>query len=100
MAATPAACVRLSAWAIQRRAIVAVHAPMQDRRSAAAVKPAPFAYHAVHELDEALVLLAEHGEDAAVIAGGQSLVPLLALRMARFDHLVDINGIAALAGIE
>jgi carbon-monoxide dehydrogenase medium subunit len=63
------------------------------------VKPPPFEYHAVASVDEAVSLLAEHGEDAKVLAGGQSLVPLLALRLARPAHLVDINGVDALASL-
>jgi carbon-monoxide dehydrogenase medium subunit len=63
------------------------------------VKPAPFSYSAPQEVDEALTLLQEHGFDGKVLAGGQSLVPMMALRLARFDHIVDINNIAALQGI-
>jgi carbon-monoxide dehydrogenase medium subunit len=64
------------------------------------MKPAPFTYHAPGTLDEALELLAGLGDDARVIAGGQSLVPMLNLRLARFDHLVDIGRIDGLRGIE
>jgi len=64
------------------------------------VKPAGFAYHAPDDLDHALDLLAELGDDAKVLAGGQSLVPILALRLARFDHLVDLNRIGVLRGVE
>jgi len=60
------------------------------------VKAAPFEYHAPETLDEALALLAEFGDEAKVLAGGQSLVPVLALRLARFGHLVDLNRIPAL----
>jgi len=60
------------------------------------VKAAPFEYHAPETLDEALGLLAELGDEAKVLAGGQSLVPVLALRLARFGHLVDLNRIPAL----
>jgi aerobic carbon-monoxide dehydrogenase medium subunit len=64
------------------------------------VKPAPFEYHAPDSAKEAVDLLAELGEGAKVIAGGQSLVPVLALRLAAFDHLIDIRRIEALVGIE
>jgi carbon-monoxide dehydrogenase medium subunit len=64
------------------------------------VKPAPFRYHAPESLDEALELLAEHGEEAKVLAGGQSLVPTLNFRLARPAVLVDLNRIAALAYVE
>jgi len=60
------------------------------------VKPTPFAYDAPRELDEALALLARHGEDAKVLAGGQSLVPLLNFRLARPARLVDVNRVAEL----
>ena len=60
------------------------------------VKAAPFEYHAPGTLEEALALLAEFGDEAKVLAGGQSLVPMLALRLARFGHLVDLNRIPAL----
>jgi carbon-monoxide dehydrogenase medium subunit len=64
------------------------------------MKAAPFDYAAPTEVDEALALLDEFADDAKVLAGGQSLVPLLALRMSRFDQLVDVNRIEALRGIE
>jgi len=48
---------------------------------------------------EAVALLGEHGDDAKALAGGQSLVPLLALRLARFPHLVDLNRVEGLSGI-
>src|SRR5207302_9323969 len=55
------------------------------------MKPAPFEYHAPRTLSEAVSLLRDLGEDTKVLAGGQSLVPMMALRLARFDHLVDLN---------
>jgi CO/xanthine dehydrogenase FAD-binding subunit len=60
------------------------------------VKPAPFEYHDPVTVDEALGLLAHLGDEAKVLAGGQSLVPLLNFRLARPDHIVDVNGIAEL----
>jgi CO/xanthine dehydrogenase FAD-binding subunit len=63
------------------------------------VKPAAFEYEAPTSVDEALDLLAEHGDDAKVLAGGQSLVPLLNFRLARPARLVDINRIGALADL-
>jgi carbon-monoxide dehydrogenase medium subunit len=57
------------------------------------VKPAPFEYVAPTSLDEAVAALAEHGEDAKVLAGGQSLIPLLSLRLARPTALVDLNDV-------
>jgi CO/xanthine dehydrogenase FAD-binding subunit len=61
------------------------------------LKPAPFEYDDPRTLDEALALLAEHGEDAKVLAGGQSLVPLLNFRLARPARLVDVNRVDELA---
>jgi CO/xanthine dehydrogenase FAD-binding subunit len=60
------------------------------------VKPAPFEYAAPETIDEALALLAEHGDDATVLAGGQSLVPLLNFRLVRPALVVDLNRIAEL----
>ncbi|MER6810263.1 xanthine dehydrogenase family protein subunit M [Spirillospora sp. NPDC000708] len=64
------------------------------------MKPAPFAYHAPSSIQEAASLLTELGEDAKAIAGGQSLVPMLALRLAAVEHLVDLRRVADLRGIE
>jgi aerobic carbon-monoxide dehydrogenase medium subunit len=63
------------------------------------MKTPAFEYRAPRTIDEALALLAEHAGDAKVLAGGQSLVPLLAMRLARPTQLVDINEIDELAGI-
>ena len=65
-----------------------------------ALKPAPFEYHAPTTVDEAVALMRAHGDDAKPLAGGQSLVPLLALRLTRFEHLVDLNRIEGLQAIE
>ncbi|MEX5713747.1 xanthine dehydrogenase family protein subunit M [Parafrankia sp. FMc6] len=64
------------------------------------MKASRFAYHAPSTLAEALALLAEHGDSAKVLAGGQSLIPMLAMRLAVFDHLVDLGRIPELAGID
>jgi CO/xanthine dehydrogenase FAD-binding subunit len=63
------------------------------------VKPAPFSYYQPNSTEEALALLSEHGNDGKLLAGGQSLVPLLNFRLARPDHLIDRNRIGSLAGI-
>ncbi|MDQ7849491.1 MAG: xanthine dehydrogenase family protein subunit M [Armatimonadota bacterium] len=63
------------------------------------MKPAPFRYAAPRSVGEALALLQEYGPKAKVLAGGQSLVPLLHMRLARPEVLVDINRIRALAYI-
>jgi carbon-monoxide dehydrogenase medium subunit len=64
------------------------------------MKPAPFAYQRPASLDEALALLAEHGDEAVPLAGGQSLVPMMNLRLAQPATLVDLNEIPDLDGIE
>ncbi len=63
------------------------------------MKPAAFEYHAPTTLQGALALLAEHGDDAKILAGGQSLVPAMNVRLARPAHIVDINGIDELDGV-
>ena len=64
------------------------------------MKPPRFDYHAPESLAEALDLLADSGPDARILAGGQSLVPVLNFRLARPQVLIDINRIPELAGIE
>ena len=64
------------------------------------MKPPPFAYFAPTSVQEAAQLLAEHGDDAKVLAGGQSLIPLLSLRLARPAVLVDLNGVDELSFID
>ena len=61
--------------------------------------PAAFEYHAPTSVAEATALLARLGEDAKVLSGGQSLIPLMKLRLASPTHVVDINGIAGLGGV-
>ena len=61
------------------------------------MKPARFAYHAPASVDEAVALLARYGGDAKILAGGQSLVPLLNFRLAAPAVLVDLNQVPALA---
>jgi carbon-monoxide dehydrogenase medium subunit len=58
--------------------------------------PAAFDYHRPDTLDEALKLLKKHGDEAKVLSGGMSLLPMLKLRLASFAHLVDINRIPGL----
>lgn len=60
------------------------------------MKPAPFAYEEPRSLGEAVDLLARHGEDAKLLAGGQSLIPLLNFRLARPEVLVDVNRLPGL----
>ncbi len=58
--------------------------------------PAAFDYHRPNTLDEALKLLKQHGDEAKVLSGGMSLLPMLKLRLASFAHLVDINRVPGL----
>ena len=63
------------------------------------MKPSAFGYDAPRSVDEAVALLGELGDGAKALAGGQSLIPMLSLRLAYFDHLVDIGRIAELQGV-
>ena len=60
------------------------------------MKPAPFAYHAPTELSEVLSLLAQHGDEAKILAGGQSLMPMLNMRLATPQVIIDLNRVTAL----
>ena len=61
--------------------------------------PAAFDYHRPADLAGAVRLLAEHGDEALVVAGGHSLIPMMKLRMAQPGHLVDLRAIESLRGI-
>jgi len=61
------------------------------------VKPAPFAYHRAHSVGEAVALLAELGDEAKILAGGLSLVPMMNFRLARPTALVDVTRIEGLS---
>jgi aerobic carbon-monoxide dehydrogenase medium subunit len=63
------------------------------------MKIPPFEYHAPASLDEALELLAEYGDEGKILAGGQSLLPLLAMRLARPGHVIDLNRVDGLDSI-
>lgn len=63
------------------------------------MKPPLFDYHDPSAVEGVLDLLAQHGEDAKVLAGGQSLVPLLNFRLASPDHLIDLGRVPSLAYI-
>jgi carbon-monoxide dehydrogenase medium subunit len=62
--------------------------------------PAAFDYYRPQNLDGVISLLQEHGDDARVIAGGHSLIPLMKLRMAEVPHLIDLQNITELFGID
>ncbi|MGW0023435.1 FAD binding domain-containing protein [Rhodococcus sp. NPDC003383] len=64
------------------------------------MKPAAFDYHAPATAEEAVALISELGDEAKFIAGGQSLMPMLNLRLAVFEHLVDLRRVQTLRGIE
>jgi carbon-monoxide dehydrogenase medium subunit len=63
------------------------------------VKPPPFSYERPESVAEAVQLLAQHGEGAKLLAGGQSLMPMLNLRLARPTHLIDLNFVEELVGV-
>jgi aerobic carbon-monoxide dehydrogenase medium subunit len=63
------------------------------------VKPAPFRYVQARSLDEAISALEELGEEAKILAGGQSLLPMMNFRLARPEALVDIGGVVELSGV-
>ncbi|MGB5650787.1 MAG: FAD binding domain-containing protein, partial [Sedimenticolaceae bacterium] len=60
--------------------------------------PGSFEYHAASSVDDAIRLLSAH-EDAKILAGGHSLLPMMKLRFAEPAHLIDINGLSELKGI-
>lgn len=60
------------------------------------MKPPPFDYEAPQALDEVLELLSQHEDDASILAGGQSFVPLMNMRLARPEVVIDINRVAGL----
>ena len=61
------------------------------------MKPAPFAYHRVHSVDEAVALLGELGDETKILAGGLSLVPMMNFRLARPSALIDVTRVAGLS---
>lgn len=62
------------------------------------MKPAPFAYKKARSVEEAVALLGQH-KDARLLAGGQSLIAMLNMRLSAPSLLIDINGISGLDGI-
>ncbi len=64
------------------------------------MKPAPFDYHRPDSVAAAAQMLADFGDDAKLLGGGQSLVPMLSMRLAFFDNLIDISRLEELKGVE
>jgi carbon-monoxide dehydrogenase medium subunit len=64
------------------------------------MKAAPFAYHRADSVDGAVTLLAEYGDEAKILAGGQSLVAMLAMRLTHFENLVDISRVEEMRSID
>ncbi len=64
------------------------------------MKPAPFVHHAPRTVEEAVAVMGQVGHDGKVLAGGQSLIPVLNMRLATPGHLVDINGVEGLARVD
>ena len=69
----------------------------QIQKGVTTMIPGAFEYHAPSSIAEATALLARLGDDAKVLSGGQSLIPLMKLRLASPRHVIDINGIPGLA---
>lgn len=61
--------------------------------------PAAFDYHRPTKVEDVIALLEEHGDDARVMAGGHSLIPMMKLRMADIPHLIDLQDVGGLGGI-
>ncbi|MDA2889575.1 FAD binding domain-containing protein [Mycolicibacterium sp. BiH015] len=64
------------------------------------MKAAPFAYHRPESVSDAVALLGKYGDEAKILAGGQSLVPMLAMRLTHFENLIDISRVEELRNIE
>ena len=62
--------------------------------------PAAFEYYRPKDMSGVIALLEEHGDDARVMAGGHSLIPMMKLRMADIPHLIDLQDVSGLGGIE
>ncbi|NNK79344.1 MAG: xanthine dehydrogenase family protein subunit M, partial [Litoreibacter sp.] len=61
--------------------------------------PGSFEYHRPSDIQSAVDVLQEHGDEARVLAGGHSIIPMMKLRMAAVEHLVDLQDVAELKGI-
>ena len=63
------------------------------------MKPGPFVYHDPANVGDVVALLGQH-EDVKLLAGGQSLMPMLNMRFVVPDHVIDLNGVAEMSGID
>ena len=75
------------------------HLIVRTTREECEMIPASFAYHRPRSLQDAIGLLAEHGENVRVVAGGHSLIPMMKLRLAKPEHLVDLQDLTELRGM-
>src|SRR5262249_25457559 len=73
--------------------------PRRDYRQESDMYPAAFEYHAPGSVKEALDLLGKHKDDAKLLAGGHSLIPMMKLRLAQPKHLIDLRKVSGLTGI-
>ena len=62
--------------------------------------PAAFEYYRPKDMDKVLSILEEHGDDARVMAGGHSLIPMMKLRMADVPHLIDLQDVGGMSAID
>jgi carbon-monoxide dehydrogenase medium subunit len=85
---------------LSRPIAAAVTGAVSSPQAEDGVKPAPFGYVKATALAQVFELLAAHGEDAKILAGGQSLIATLAMRLSAPQLLIDINGLPDLARIE
>lgn len=85
----------------RRSGLVNVRSPRSPSpREAQTLKHPPFTYHRPERVEDALGLLSNHGDSIKVLAGGQSLLPIMALRLAQPEHLLDIAGLPGLDRID
>jgi carbon-monoxide dehydrogenase medium subunit len=81
-----------------RRAVV--HQVWLQRTLGVLVKSGPFKYHRPESVGDTSKLLGEFGDNAKILAGGQSLVPMMAMRLVQTDNVIDINDVAEIQGVE
>src|ERR1700756_3054110 len=82
-----------------RRSVICAERCSNGASGRNAVIPGAFAYHRPKSVAEAVGMLADLGDDARALAGGHSLIPMMKLRLAKPEHLVDLAGISELNGV-